>query len=178
MALCLRLRLPERRPVLVSSRVVVLVLACAALACGPVAAAAAPHPGQPAPDFTTKTLHDKKLALAAYRGKPVYLDFFASWCAPCLEETPTIVKLSKKYAKSGLVVIGLDDDESGARAESFRDRYKIPFPVAIVNQKLLDSYGVIALPVHVFIDRRGTIKAYRLGEMSSRQIEAAIESIL
>lgn len=149
-----------------------------AFSCGPVTAAAPPRAGQPAPAFSAKTLDDKKISLAMYRGKPVYLDFFASWCAPCREETPAIVKFSKQYAKRGLVVLGLDDNEISDRAEGFRDQYKIAFPIAIADQKLLDSYGVIALPVHVFIDRNGKIKVYRLGEMSTQQIEAAIKSIL
>ena len=144
----------------------------------PVTAAAPPRPGQTAPDFSVKTLDGKKLSLAKYKGKPVYIDFFASWCAPCREETPGIVKLSKQYAKKGLVVIGLDYNEISDRAQSMVDNFKIPFPVAIADQKLLDSYGVIALPVHVFIDRKGAIKAYRLGEMSNAEIEAAIKSIL
>ena len=149
----------------------------AALCALPVAAAAPPHVGAPAPDFKIKTLDGKPLALKSFVGKPVYLDFFASWCAPCREETPAIIKLSKAYAKSGLVVIGLDDNESSDRAGGFRDNYKIPFPVAVADQKLLDSYGVIALPVHVFIDRKGDIKLYRLGEMSNEQIESAIKEI-
>lgn len=161
-----------------SLRTPLLAAACAMAGILPVAAAAPPQPGQPAPAFIAKTLDDKKLTLEAYRGKPVYLDFFASWCAPCREETPAIVKFSKQYAKRGLAVIGLDDNENGDRAEGFRDQYKIPFPIAIADQKLLDRYGVIALPVHVFIDRQGKIKVYRLGEMSSQQIEAAIKSIL
>jgi peroxiredoxin len=146
--------------------------------CVPTAGAAPPRPGQPAPAFTVKTLDDKSLALDKLRGKAVYLDFFASWCRPCREETPAIVRLSKEFSKQGLVVIGLDDGEITDRAQSLVDTFKIPFPVAIADQKLLDSYGVIALPVHVFIDRKGVIKIYRLGEMSNRQIESAVKTIL
>ncbi|MGH7662351.1 MAG: TlpA family protein disulfide reductase [Vulcanimicrobiaceae bacterium] len=156
----------------------IVVVACVALCTLPARAAAPPRSGQPAPTFTAKTLDDKKLVLSTYRGKPVYLDFFASWCAPCREETPSIVKFSKRYAKRGLVIIGLNDDGNSDRAEGFRDQYKIPFPIVIADQKLLDTYGIIALPVHVFIDRKGNIKTYRLGEMSSQQIETAIQSIL
>jgi thiol-disulfide isomerase/thioredoxin len=155
-----------------------LVLAITVLCTVPVAAAAPPRPGQVAPAFSVRTLSNKPLALDKFHGKPVYLDFFASWCAPCREETPEIIKLSKQYQKRGLTVIGLDDNESTDRAQGFSDQFKVPFPVAIANQKLLDSYGVIALPVHVFIDRNGQIKLYRLGEMSSQQIEDAINSIL
>ena len=150
----------------------------AALCIGSAGAAAAPRAGQPAPQFSVKTLDERPLALAKFRGKPVYIDFFASWCAPCREETPGIIKLSKQYGKRGLVVIGLDYNEVSDRAQGMVDKFKIPFPVAIADQKLLDSYGVIALPVHVFIDRKGTIKSYRLGEMSDAEIEAGIKSIL
>lgn len=155
-----------------------LALAIAMLCTVPVAAAAPPRPGQAAPTFDVRTLDNKPLMLAKFHGKPVYLDFFASWCAPCREETPEVIKLSKQYKKRGLTVIGLDDNESTDRAQGFSDQFKIPFPVAIANQKLLDSYGVIALPVHVFIDRNGQIKLYRLGEMSTQQIQDAINSIL
>lgn len=155
-----------------------LILAIAVLCTVPVAAAAAPRAGQPAPAFDIRTLDNKPLKLAKLHGKAVYLDFFASWCAPCREETPEIIKLSKQFQKRGLTVIGLDDNESKDRAQGFSDQYKVPFPVAVADQKLLDSYGVIALPVHVFIDRNGQVKLYRLGEMSNDQIEAAINSIL
>lgn len=159
-------------------RKALFILILFALAAAPVIAAAPLRPGQKAPAFSVKTLDDKKLSLEKFRGKPVYIDFFASWCAPCRDETPGIVKLSKQYAKRGLVVIGLDYNEVQDRAQGMVDTFKIPFPVAIADQKLLDSYGVIALPVHVFVDRKGTIKAYRLGEMSNADIEAEIKSIL
>jgi len=156
----------------------IVALAIIALCTAPVAAAAPPHPGQPAPTFDIRTLDNKQLKLTKFHGKAVYLDFFASWCAPCREETPEIIKLSKQYQKRGLAVIGLDDNESKDRAQGFSDQFKVPFPVAVADQKLLDSYGVIALPVHVFIDRNGQIKLYRLGEMSPQQIEEAVNSIL
>lgn len=157
---------------------IVLSLALAALIALPADAAVAPRVGQPAPPFKLKTLDNKPLSLEKYRGKPVYIDFFASWCAPCREETPGIIKLAKQYQKRGLVVIGLDDNENQDRAQGFVDTFKVPFPVGIANQKLLDSYGVLALPVHVFIDRQGNIKEYRLGEMANADIESAIKSIL
>ncbi|MGA3036094.1 MAG: TlpA disulfide reductase family protein [Vulcanimicrobiaceae bacterium] len=156
----------------------IVALAIIALCTAPVAAAAPPHPGQPAPTFDIRTLDNKQLKLTKFHGKAVYLDFFASWCAPCREETPEIIKLSKQYQKRGLAVIGLDDNESKDRAQGFSDQFKVPFPVAVADQKLLDSYGVIALPVHVFIDRNGQVKLYRLGEMSPQQIEDAVNSIL
>jgi peroxiredoxin len=159
-------------------KIVALAVVAAAFGMLPAAAAAPPKVGMPAPPFKLKDIDGKPLSLAKYKGKAVYLDFFASWCAPCRDETPGILKLEKQYAKRGLQIIGLDDNEISDRATGFRDDFKIKFPVAIADQKLLDAYGVIALPVHVFVDRKGIIRKYRLGEMSYADIESAIKSIL
>lgn len=151
-----------------------LVATCAV----PVAAAAPLRAGQRAPDFTLKALDNKPLSLRQLRGKPVYISFFATWCAPCREEAPGLVKLSKQYAKRGLAIVGIDDQEPKDKAESFRDDFKLPFRIAVGDAKLIAAYGVIALPVHVFIDRRGFVKTYRLGEMAFPDVERAIKSIL
>lgn len=144
----------------------------------PVAAAGPLRAGQRAPEFSVKALDKKPLTLARLRGKAVYVNFFATWCAPCRDEAPGLVKLSKRYAKRGLVIVGIDDQETQDKAESFRDDFKIPYRIGLGDAKMIANYGVIALPVHVFIDRKGIVKTYRLGEMASPDIESAIKAIL
>ena len=151
-----------------------LVAACAL----PVTAAAPLHAGQRAPAFSVKALDNKPLTLERLRGKPVYLNFFATWCAPCRDEAPGLIKLSKQYAKRGLVIVGIDDQETKDKAQSFHDDFKIPYRIGLGDAKMIANYGVIALPVHVFIDRKGFVKTYRLGEMAYPDIESAIKSIL
>ena len=143
----------------------------------PLAADAAPRPGDVAPPFTLKRDTGGTLALSSLKGKPVYLNFFASWCAPCNEEAPSVVLLNKKYAPKGLVVLGVDEQEDAKKAQGFASKYKIPFGVVLDDGPMGKDYGVIALPVHVFIDRSGKISTYRLGEMSPSEIEDAIKKI-
>ena len=83
----------------------------------PLTAAAIPKVGQPAPLFTLPTVDGHPLALASLRGKPVYLNFYASWCGPCNEEAPSIGKLSARYKKRGLVVLGVNELENSQKAK-------------------------------------------------------------
>src|SRR5580700_10783872 len=80
-------------------------------------ALAIPRPGDPAPAFSLKSADGKVVSNATLRGKPVYLNFFATWCGPCRVETPSIVGLSKKYAARGLRVVGVDVGEDGGKAQ-------------------------------------------------------------
>lgn len=134
--------------------------------------------GVPAPSFSLADTSGARVTLAALHGKPVYLNFFASWCGPCNEEAPAIARFQNKYRARGLSVIGVDELESKSRALGFERKYRLPYPVALDDGAVAKPYGVIALPVHVFIDRAGKIKLVRYGEMSDAEIEAAILSIL
>ena len=119
-----------------------------------------------------------KFSLSSLKGKPVYLNFFASWCAPCNEEAPSVVSLAKKYHAKGLVVVGVDEQESADKAKGFADKYKMTYPIVLDDGPMGKDYGVLALPVHVFIDRNGKISTYRLGEMNPGEIEDAIKKIV
>lgn len=150
-----------------------------ALALAPLAASAAVRAGDAEPALTLPTSTGKSLTLAAYKGKPVYLNFFATWCPPCNSEAPTVGKLATAYAKNGLAVIGIDELENAPKAQGFIAQYHLHYPAAIdTDGNALRTFGGIGLPVHVFIDRRGNVKLIRQGEMSPSEIEAAIKSIL
>ncbi|MBV8150986.1 MAG: TlpA family protein disulfide reductase [Candidatus Eremiobacteraeota bacterium] len=153
-------------------------LALAVLSALPASAAGPLKAGERAPAFKIPGVDGKAISLQRFRGKPIYLNFFATWCAPCREETPGIVKLFDHYKKRGLEVIAIDFHEDKDHAGDWHDQYKIPYPVGLGDNKMTDEYGVIALPVHVFIDRKGIVRGYRLGEMSIPEIEAGIKGIL
>ncbi len=135
--------------------------------------------GRPAPQFSAPYAAGGNFKLSWLHGKPVYLNFYASWCAPCNEEAPDINALQKKYRKRGLTVLAVDEQESADRAQGFINKYRLTYR-AVLDQHgdVLAPYGALGLPVHVFIDRRGTIKLVRNGEMSKTEIESAIRSIL
>jgi peroxiredoxin len=161
-----------------------LFLSCLLAGCAaffvPQVALAALHTGEAAPAFDLPRLAGgSSLSLASLHGKPVYVNFFASWCAPCNEEAPAVSSLYKKYRSRGLVVIGIDEQEPAAKGTEFVKKNDLTFPaVSDEDGKAGAAYAAIGLPVHIFIDRQGKISTYRLGEMQPTEIEAAIQKIL
>ena len=156
------------------------IAAAAALAAVPLAALAVPRTGEPAPAFSLPSTTGRPVALDGYRGKAVYVNFFASWCGPCNAEAPSIGKLRAKYAKSGLAVVGIDELDAPGQGAAFQKKFDRPYGDVAIDENggVGRTYGAIAMPVHVFIDRRGTVKTYRVGEMDPQQIEAAIKDAL
>ena len=121
--------------------------------------------GQPAPAFTGKPLlGGEALRLEDFRGKVVYLDFWASWCGPCRQSLPWMESLRRDYAAAGLEVIAVNVDETPADGIGFLKRYAVSYPV------LGDSGGAIAalydvkdMPSSYLIDRRGTVRKVHRG---------------
>jgi cytochrome c biogenesis protein CcmG/thiol:disulfide interchange protein DsbE len=158
-----------------SFRVLALTLAVAALA---APASAAPVVGKPAPPFTLPALDGKQVSLASLKGKPVYLNFFASWCGPCNEEAPDIAKLARKYAR-GVTTVGVNALDGTDHAKAFKAQYKLPYEVLVDNDNVtkIPYLVFIGLPVHVFIRKDGTVNYFRQGEMSAAQIEAQYKAL-
>lgn len=154
-----------------------LLSACSTHASGSGASSVA-RVGQLAPQWTQKTASGVSLSMASLRGKPVYLNFFATWCPPCNEEAPDINALQKQYAQRGLQTVGVDELEDAKKAAQFVRKYGLIYPAVVDDGTLQTQYSVNGLPVHVFIDRRGVIRKIVTGEMSKNAIAAAIRSIL
>jgi peroxiredoxin len=158
-------------------RIAIAALTLAALL--PAAAFAMARVGAQAAPFSLATIDGKTLTMAALKGKPVYLNFYATWCPPCNDEAPAIEKLAQKY-RGRVQVIGVNELESPAKAKSFFDKYHLTYPAVVDADGSLgrDYRSMIGLPIHVFIDRSGVVKLMRNGEMSPADIEAAFKSLL
>ncbi|HET7814677.1 MAG TPA: TlpA disulfide reductase family protein [Candidatus Baltobacteraceae bacterium] len=158
---------------------VALVLTAALGGCAAHSGAARPgRVGGPVPKWSLQSTTGAHLTDASFAGKPVYMNFFATWCPPCNEEAPDVNAMQKKYAAQGLQVVGVDEAESMEKARSFMKAHRLDFPAVADDGTLEDAFLVNGLPVHVFIARNGTIQMIHAGEMSREQIEAAVRSVL
>jgi cytochrome c biogenesis protein CcmG/thiol:disulfide interchange protein DsbE len=134
--------------------------------------------GDLAPAWSDPLSTGGTLSYASLQGKPVYLNFFATWCPPCNVETPWIEQFSKQYRRDGLSVIGIDMEENARAANGFRAKYQLTYPVVVDAGTLEALYDVNGLPVHVFIARNGTIYRKVVGEMSKSEIQSDLKAIL
>jgi cytochrome c biogenesis protein CcmG/thiol:disulfide interchange protein DsbE len=118
----------------------------------------APPVGHPAPDFTQPLFSGGTLRLRSLIGKPVVLNFWASWCVPCRTETPLLVRLHQVYGPRGVVFIGVDvqDDERDAR--QFAAQYHVDYLlVRSPDERVMRAYAVQGLPTTVFIGADGVV---------------------
>jgi peroxiredoxin len=140
--------------------------AAALAACLLLAApAAALGPGQKAPDFSAPALDGaQSLSLAAFRGKVVYLDFWASWCPPCLTSLPLLEQLRKEFPSEQFQILAVNVDQDPAKARRFLERTRIGYPSASdPNGRIPETFGIETMPTSFLIDRRGVIRHVHQG---------------
>ena len=146
--------------------------------------------GQQAPEMTidlgngsTYQLEDldgNPVRLADLRGKVVWLNFFASWCPPCQQETPILRSLSDTYRHRGLEVVGISVQETtAADVKAYADRYRLGYTIGFDGSgNVLREYRVFALPTQFFIDTTGLIQQVVSGPVDEQGARALIESML
>ena len=133
-----------------------------------------------APNFSRADLDHSRVNLGAYRGKVVLLNFWATWCAPCLTEVPRFAEWQRTYGgPRGLQVVGvsMDDDEPPVR--TFYQKYGLNYPVVMGDEKLGELYGgVLGLPVTFLIDMNGKIRFKHEGVTDLNIVEREIQKLL
>jgi peroxiredoxin len=134
--------------------------------------------GHAAPDFSRPGLDHRKIILSSYRGKVVLLNFWATWCAPCLTEMPTFVEWQKQYGSGNFQVIGISMDDAAPEVMATVSKLKLNYPVLMGDEYLGEAYGgVLGLPVTFLIDRDGKIEARYEGASLTR-INSDIQKLL
>ncbi len=135
--------------------------------------------GQPAPPLTVPQLGGGEIALANLRGKPVWVNFMASWCPPCRDELPIMNGLAARYADTGLVVLAIDVREEEAVVDAFIRELGVTFPVGLDTDGAAQAdWGAFALPVHYWIDAEGIVRDGALGGIGPDVMATGLETIL
>jgi peroxiredoxin len=141
-----------------------------------------PARAQPAKDFRVSTPDNRPLSLSDFKGKVVFLNFWATWCKPCEAEMPGMERLYRKYRGQGLVVLAVSEDAGGAGAVGpFLKKHGLTFPVGLdPTMSVAGLYGVWALPSTFIIDRKGHRAFFANGprEWDGRAAQDLFEALL
>lgn len=118
---------------------------------------------------------DSRVALDELRGRPLVLNFWASWCSPCASEAPLLERTWQDVQGDGVLFIGLNMQDNSVDAERFLSRYSVTYPsIKDPSSDTADQYGVTGIPETFFIDEDGRVVAHVAGEVNSRQLEEGI----
>jgi cytochrome c biogenesis protein CcmG/thiol:disulfide interchange protein DsbE len=185
---------PKIAPILVISIVMLLMLASASVAVWIVSGTSASRSetstgtqppqllgvGALAPDFElTNVDTGQPVTLSSLRGKPVWLNFWATWCPPCKTELPFMKQLYDKYGSQNLVIVGIDMQENPSAVRSFvqSNGYAWTF-VVDTDGAVTNRYFMAGIPTHVFVDRNGVIQAIRVGDLQEGDMAELLGKII
>lgn len=132
-------------------------------------------------DISLKDMDGRDVRLADYKGKVILLNFWATWCGPCIHEMPWFVEFQAKYGSKGFVTLGVSTDDSAQDIKTFAAAHNINYPLLVGRDhpKIEDAYGPIwAIPVSIFIGRDGTICQKITGASSKEKFERLIAGLL
>ncbi|HKK80871.1 MAG TPA: TlpA disulfide reductase family protein, partial [Prolixibacteraceae bacterium] len=128
--------------------------------------------GTIAPDFTIKTLDGENFKLSENMGKFILVDFWGTWCGPCVGEVPHIIELAKSIPDDQLVIIGLSVGDTEDKLNSFIAEKKINYPIAMCNEEIQQQFGVSSFPSTFLVNKEGQIVAKNLRGNLINQVKA------
>ncbi len=126
-----------------------------------------------APDFTVKTLDGDSITLSALRGRPVVLNFWATWCGPCQQEIPAFSAFARAHPEIPVLGLSVDEGPVSRVRRAVRD-WGIAYPVSVISPGLQATYDISTLPTTVIVDGDGSVKSIHVGAMSESQLARAV----
>jgi len=135
---------------------------------------------KPAPSFTLQDLNGKTVSLSDFKGKVVVLDFWATWCPPCVKEIPHFIELYEQYKDKGFAIVGISLDREGISVvKSFVRKYRVNYPILMTDGQVDKAYGGIpSIPTTFVIDSAGNIRQKYVGYREKAVFEADIKKLL
>ena len=142
-------------------------------------ATAPPATMEAAPDFNMTLFEGGDFQLSAQKGKVVVINFFASWCVSCGEETPVIEKLSHKYSPQTVVFLAIAVDDTEKKAKEFMKKMGMTIPAGLdMTGKIKESYGIYGMPTTFFIDKNGKVSYFHAGVVTEELLKHEIDKLL
>jgi peroxiredoxin len=137
----------------------------------------APIVGSPAPDFELELLDGQYTTLSNYRGQPVLLNFWATWCGPCEVEMPFFQSQYEQHG-SNFSILAINNAEQAHRVQQFVDRHALTFPVLLDQDASVQKlYQVRGYPTSLLVDAEGIIRVYHVGVMSEKQLSKYLQEL-
>ena len=138
-----------------------------------------PEAREPAPDFTLVTLNGGDFHFGDHKGKPILINFFASWCLPCREEMPVIEKIVREYGPKGVVFLGIAVDDTEEKMKDFIKKYGVTFPVGLdKTAKIQKSFDIYGIPTTYFISKQGIINYSHSGAVTEELLHHELDKLL
>lgn len=138
----------------------------------------APIPGYLAPQFILNSTVGEEIAMQDYLGRPVILNFWATWCPPCRAEVPHFQDASVKY-KGRAIILGIDQGEPQSVVTDFANSFALSYPLLLDQDNSVNrQYGVSALPTTVFVDAQGIVREVFTGIINGAVLQDRIENLL
>ena len=137
-----------------------------------------PEVGEPAPEFALREPGGAVRQLSDYDGKPVWINFWATWCGPCRRELPDIERLAAEFEDEGLVVLTVNQEQSASDAEAFWEELGLELPILLDSDGAVsEQYRLVGLPNNFFIDEDGVLRAFNLGFLTEGQMRESLAEV-
>jgi len=136
--------------------------------------------GGVAPDFQLDTLDGQTITLSDLRGKPVLINFWASWCGPCVSEMPYLQEIYKEWSGRGIELLAINIGEDSSTVKGFMQKHNLSLPVLLDTQKAVARrYNIAGIPTTFFLDKDGIIQEKIIGAFPNKEaIEKRLDKII
>ena len=135
--------------------------------------------GKKAPSFVAPKVGGQLVSLENYKNKPLVLNFWASWCPPCRDETPGMERIWRKYEDQGVVILGINVQDGEKEAERYISEFGVTFSNALdLDGSITVDYGVTGLPVTFFIDNDSVVAGRWVGSISEDRLDNWVSNLI
>ena len=161
-------------------KVVSLIILTSMLLVAGCSAPSVARVGEPAPDFRLENLDGQSISLSDFRGKPVLINFWATWCRPCVSEMPYLQQVYEEWSEKGVAVLAINIGENPTEVKGFLQAHNLSLPVLLdTKENAARKYNITGIPTSFFIDGGGIIRHKIMGAFPGKEaIEMHLISIM